>query len=139
MRARRWGASLRARRRGKLERVRWQTTARRGLRALPALWANPRLPRARSVLECASPLALFSRRGQPSQMFASQRLTILRCFFKVNQSAGESGGGPPHSKTLARRLWLPRARSVLECASLLALFHGVVGLLRRNNFSSTNY
>jgi len=35
-------------------------------------------------------------------MFASQTLTILRCFFKVNQSAGESGGGPPHSKTLAR-------------------------------------
>jgi len=32
-----WGASLRARRRGEPGRAPWQTTARRGLRALPAL------------------------------------------------------------------------------------------------------
>ena len=37
----------------------------------------------------------------------------------------QSGGGPPHSKTLARMPRPPRARSALECASPLALFHCV--------------
>jgi hypothetical protein len=35
---------------------------------------------------------------------------------------GKSGGGPPQSKTLARFLLLSCARSVLECASPLALW-----------------
>ena len=37
-------------------------------------------------------------------------------------TVAESGGGPPHSRTLSRGLKHRNARSVLECASPLALF-----------------
>ena len=72
------------------------------------------LPWARSVLECASPLALSHQCEAASQTVSNYLRTPCR-------GGCQSGGGPPHSKTLARILRLPCARSVLECASPLAL------------------
>jgi len=48
----------------------------------------------------------------------------------------ESGGAPPHSKTLARRLRSPRIRQVFECAAAAALWvsHEVQGLNARQEW-----
>ena len=49
--------------------------------------------------------------------------SLAASFHHGCQAAGESGGGPPQSKTLTRRSRRFRRRvSVLDCASPLALF-----------------
>jgi hypothetical protein len=53
-----------------------------------------------------------------SQVYGRRREKVTNYFAVLFQS----GGGPPHSKTLARRLRLPRARSAWDCASPLALW-----------------
>ncbi len=80
-----------------------------------------RLPCARSVLECASPLALSSRRTIFQHRQRTLYVTPIFCSCLLKFHTFQSGGGPPHSKTLARIFRLQCARSVLECASPLAL------------------
>ena len=61
------------------------------------------------------------RHSRAPEAGRSTLLAILVNMGTVWHGNGESGGGPPHSKTLARRSWFPCARSVLECSSPLEL------------------
>ena len=61
----------------------------------------------------------MARGGVSSTRRVSGRAAAGRCH---SRAPGKSGGGPPQSKTLARPRWLPDSRSVLECASPLALW-----------------
>lgn len=65
-------------------------------------------PRNRLRLNECQPIPARSKRVCHPTLFA---LTVA-----------ESGGGPPHFRTLSRGLVCRNARSVLECASPLALF-----------------
>jgi hypothetical protein len=74
--ARRWGASLHARRRGRPGRARWQPAARRGLRALPALSPHQSAAAANSS-------------GTETLSGLNRRRLVLRNYFPA---ANPSGG-----------------------------------------------
>jgi hypothetical protein len=52
----------------------------------------------------------------------SNGIRMLSANFRRRSAIGKSGGGPPQSKTLARGTGPCRTRSVLDCASPLALW-----------------
>src|SRR5437773_1134296 len=82
------------------------------VKARPVCRRESPLDSRASVLECASPLALFLRVPDNSETPS----------FNASPRHFESGTGLPHSKTLSRSPGPSCSRQVLECASPVALF-----------------